>query len=290
VAWGVSLLPWNLTLQILLLPFYLWLLVGKVVPVSAATLFGSVGLYLVAPFALAYAVRVALGRVKGQAWVEGSYKNAIGEVKMWALAVLGVAAVAFAGHPLVLVAILVGPVVELPALLGISRLMVALRSRLARPGRVSPRPTARPVLSPTSRPPRARRGRTSDHTHDRADAEDRSGAAGRAACSPAQLEVGGGGSPTTARYGLSYAGRPAGGCRYGWLNPPRTGWPTSLRGRSTASGASARGTVATGKRAERTPRGGRVFPGRDQAVGARRQLGAHGMGHRRHRGELPSVA
>ncbi|MDA8284767.1 MAG: bile acid:sodium symporter [Actinomycetota bacterium] len=201
VAWGVSLLPWNLTLQILLLPFYLWLLVGKVVPISAATLFGSVGLYLVAPFALAYAVRVALGRLKGQAWVEGAYKHALGEVKMWALAVLivaiftlqtsfgglgltrialiiaatvaffaglfvlslnvgrrfrlgyadtatlvftttarnsesviGVAAVAFAGHPLVLVAILVGPVVELPALLGLSRLMVALRSRLVWPG------------------------------------------------------------------------------------------------------------------------------------------------------------
>jgi hypothetical protein len=47
--------------------------------------------------------------------------------------VLGVAATAFAGHPLVLVAILVGPVIELPALLGLSRLMLHLRQRLSWP-------------------------------------------------------------------------------------------------------------------------------------------------------------
>jgi ACR3 family arsenite efflux pump ArsB len=44
---------WNLVLQIALLPAYLWLLVGKVVPVSAGTLLTSVGLYLIAPFAAA---------------------------------------------------------------------------------------------------------------------------------------------------------------------------------------------------------------------------------------------
>ncbi len=201
VAWGVSLLPWNLVLQIVLLPFYLWLLVGKVVPISVATLLGSVGLYLLAPFALAYGVRALLEHTKGHDWVYGAYKHAIGQVKMWALAalvvtifafqpsfsglglvrigliigvislffvglfvlslvvgrrshlgyadtatlvftttarnsesVIGVAAVAFAGHPLLLVAILVGPVVELPALLALSRLMLWLRHALDWPG------------------------------------------------------------------------------------------------------------------------------------------------------------
>jgi len=200
VPWGVSLLPWNLVLQILLLPLYLWLLVGKAIPTSAATLFASVGLYLVAPFVLAYAVRLLLLRRKGRDWAYGPYKHAIGEIKMWALAVLvitifafeesfggiallqigliigvislffvglfvlsltvgrrfhlgyqdtatlvftttarnsesviGVAAVAFAGHPLVLVAILVGPVVELPALLVLSRVMLRLRTALRWP-------------------------------------------------------------------------------------------------------------------------------------------------------------
>jgi ACR3 family arsenite transporter len=210
VAWGVSLLPWNLVLQIALLPVYLWVLVGKVVPVSAVTLLASVGLYLIAPFALAYAARVLLVRWKGREWVYGPYQHAISEVKLWALAalivaifafqpsfgglglarialiiaativfftglfalsltvgrrfrlgypdtatlvftttarnsesVIGVAAVAFAGHPLVLVAILLGPVVELPALLGLARLMLTLRTRLrwpSPPGQAPPAP------------------------------------------------------------------------------------------------------------------------------------------------------
>jgi ACR3 family arsenite efflux pump ArsB len=72
VPWGVSLLPWNLTLQIVLLPFYLWLLVGRVVPISVTTLLGSVGLYLIAPFALAYGVRLLLERARGREWVNGS--------------------------------------------------------------------------------------------------------------------------------------------------------------------------------------------------------------------------
>ncbi|MDA8394965.1 MAG: hypothetical protein M0T72_06940 [Candidatus Dormibacteraeota bacterium] len=222
VAWGVSLLPWNLVLQIVLLPFYLWLLVGKVVPTSAATLLGSVGLYLLAPFALAYGVRTLLERTKGHDWVYGAYKHAIGEVKMWALAalvitifafqpsfgglglvrigliigvislffvglfllslsvgrrfhlgyadtatlvftttarnsesVIGVAAVAFAGHPLVLVAILVGPVVELPALLGLSQMMLWLRRALSWPQGSHSEQTAAPAVTSTSssRPP-----------------------------------------------------------------------------------------------------------------------------------------
>jgi ACR3 family arsenite transporter len=196
VPWGVSLLPWNLVLQIVLLPVYLWLLVGVVVPIPVGTLVGSVVLYLVAPLALAYAVRLFLVRTRGRDWTYGPYKSAVGELKMWALALLvvaifafqpsfsdlsllqigliiaatvaffagvfalsltvgrltrlgyadtttlvftttarnsesvvGVAATAFAGHPLVLVAILVGPVIELPALLALSRLMRLLGRR-----------------------------------------------------------------------------------------------------------------------------------------------------------------
>lgn len=50
VPWGMALLPWNLVLQILLLPVYLWSLVGRVVPVDALTLLKSVGLFLFMPF------------------------------------------------------------------------------------------------------------------------------------------------------------------------------------------------------------------------------------------------
>ena len=95
MPWGVSLLPWNLVLQIALLPVYLWLLVGKVVPVSAGTLLASVGLYLIASFALACSVRLRLVRLKGREWAYGPYNQAIGEVKHGALAALIVAIFAF---------------------------------------------------------------------------------------------------------------------------------------------------------------------------------------------------
>ena len=194
VPWGVSLLPWNLVLQILLLPVYLWLLVGKIVPVDALLLIKSVGVFLFLPFIFGYIARLLLIRWKGREWTYGPFKNAMGEVKLWALvfviigifasqrtleanelgrialiifvialffislfliglavgykfrlgyqdtttliftttarnseAVIGVAAAAFPGHPLVLLAILIGPVVELPVLVLISRGLLALR-------------------------------------------------------------------------------------------------------------------------------------------------------------------
>lgn len=197
VPWGVALLPWNLFLQILLLPVYLWVLVGQVVPVDALNLIRSVALFLLLPFALGWATRLALVRWRGQAWTYGPFKHFIGEVKLWALvaviigifasqnainlselsrvaliilvislffmsmfliglavgrgfrlgyadtttlvftttarnseAVLPVAAAVFPGHPLVIFAILIGPIVELPVLLFLSRTMLWLRGRM----------------------------------------------------------------------------------------------------------------------------------------------------------------
>lgn len=197
VPWGVALLPWNLGLQILLLPVYLWLLIGRVVPIDAVQLLRSVGLFLVLPFVLGWLSRLALLRWRGREWTYGPLKRTMGDVKLWALvlviigifasqeslglgelsrivliifvislffvalfllgvivgkgfrlgyedtttlvftttarnseAVLPVAAAAFPGHPLVIFAILVGPVVELPVLLFLSRAMLWLRHRL----------------------------------------------------------------------------------------------------------------------------------------------------------------
>jgi len=44
VAWGIALLPWNVALQVLLLPLYLYLLVGKIIPIDLLALARSVGL------------------------------------------------------------------------------------------------------------------------------------------------------------------------------------------------------------------------------------------------------
>jgi arsenite transporter len=197
VAWGIALLPWNVTLQVLLLPVYLYLLVGKVIPVDFWALAGSVGLYLIAPFVLSVALRRVIVGTKGHNYFIGPFKLALGEVKLWALvlvivsmfvsqqslgfsdlsavgwlilfligfflvlfliavlagrlfglsyednatlaftttarnseAVIGVAVSAFPGHPLVYLAIVLGPIVELPMLLVIARMMLALKERI----------------------------------------------------------------------------------------------------------------------------------------------------------------
>ena len=194
VPWGVALLPWNLVLQILLLPMYLWWLVGKVVPVDEVALIRAVSLFLLLPFAAGYLTRLLLMRWKGRDWTYGPFKKAMGEVKLWALvlviigifasqttlgfdklsrvaliifvmtlffvslfligvavgrifrlgyqdtttlvftttarnseAVISVAAAAFPRHPLVLFAIIIGPIVELPVLLLLARIMLLFR-------------------------------------------------------------------------------------------------------------------------------------------------------------------
>jgi len=197
VPWGIALLPWNITLQALLIPVYMWLLVGKVLPIEPLVLVRSVALFLIAPFVIAWLVRSMTVRMKGQAFFEGSIKPIAGEVKLWGLvlvilsmfasqpsigsgeagslialitflvcfflvlfilvvligkgfalnyedtatlaftttarnseAIIGVAVAAFPGHPLVLMAILLGPVIELPVLLLIAHVMLKLKTTI----------------------------------------------------------------------------------------------------------------------------------------------------------------
>ena len=88
VAWGIALLPWNVTLQVLLLPAYLYLLVGKVLPVDFGPLVFSVGLYLVAPFVLSAFLRRVIISAQGFDYFSGPFKRALGEIKLWALVIV----------------------------------------------------------------------------------------------------------------------------------------------------------------------------------------------------------
>jgi len=194
VAWGIALLPWNVTLQIILLPVYLYLLVGKVIPVEAWALLRSVALLLVAPFVLSHFIQKAVVNRRGREYFLGPFNKTLSEVKLWALvivilsmfasqksiglsevnqvaflilflilfflvlfclvlaigrafhlsygdnvtlaftctarnseAVIGIAVAAFPGHPLVYLAIILGPIIELPMLLLIARALLGLR-------------------------------------------------------------------------------------------------------------------------------------------------------------------
>jgi ACR3 family arsenite efflux pump ArsB len=196
VAWGMSLLPWNIILQIVLMPVYLYFLVGKVLPLDVSALARSVVLYLFLPFVLAYVVQKFVIARRGREYFFSTVKHWMGEVKLWALvvvivsmfasvdalgigdlgrvaliigvialfffsmfliallvgrlgkltyeenttlaftttarnseAVIGVAVSAFPGHPLVYLAIILGPIVELPMLLLISRILLLFKKK-----------------------------------------------------------------------------------------------------------------------------------------------------------------
>lgn len=59
VELGVSLLFWNVVLQILLLPVYLWFLAGQIVAVEIDIIARSIVLFLILPYALAWVTRQA---------------------------------------------------------------------------------------------------------------------------------------------------------------------------------------------------------------------------------------
>ncbi|MCL5030621.1 MAG: bile acid:sodium symporter [Bacteroidetes bacterium] len=197
VAWGISLLPWNITLQIILMPLYLYFLIGKVIPVDFSALIRSVLLFLAAPFVLGFIIQKSIIKKKGKDYFFNNFKSALGEVKLWALvvvilsmfisqksltlseinkvgllvifliifffvlfllavligkifnlgyadtvtmaftttarnseAVIGVAVAAFPGHPLVYMAIILGPIIELPLLLIIAKIIMQFRNFL----------------------------------------------------------------------------------------------------------------------------------------------------------------
>jgi len=80
-------------------------------------------------FAMMFLVALVVGRL-GRLSYEENATLAFTTTARNSEAVIGVAVSAFPGHPVVYFAIVLGPVVELPMLLLISRLMLDLRSRL----------------------------------------------------------------------------------------------------------------------------------------------------------------
>lgn len=179
------------------MPLYMYILVGRVIPIDLPVIKRSIGLFLIAPFIVGYIIQKTVVKMKGREYFTGTFKKVNGEFKLWALvlvilsmfvsqpsitlsdagrvgllilfliffflvlfmlallngklfslgyadtvtmsftttarnseAIIGVAVAAFPGHPLVYLAIILGPIVELPMLLIISRLLLNLRGKL----------------------------------------------------------------------------------------------------------------------------------------------------------------
>lgn len=70
VRLATSLLPWHLILQLALLPVYLLVFAGTLVPIELGVLVESVLLVLIVPLTAATIMRIILIRIKGDDWLE----------------------------------------------------------------------------------------------------------------------------------------------------------------------------------------------------------------------------
>ena len=79
---ATSLLPYNLLLQLLLLPLYLYVFAGELVAVPLALLIESVVLVLVVPLVFGGVARVGLIRKQGREWFERKFLPHLGPVQI----------------------------------------------------------------------------------------------------------------------------------------------------------------------------------------------------------------
>lgn len=73
VTLATALLPWHLIIQLLMLPLYLLLFAGKLVPLNLHILLQSVLLVLVIPFVLALLLKKYFSTIKGEAWFSNNF-------------------------------------------------------------------------------------------------------------------------------------------------------------------------------------------------------------------------
>lgn len=67
---SIALLPWNLLLQLVLLPVYLLILAGTLVPIELKLIGKSIMVAFVVPFLSAFVIRHIIVRLKRGAWFE----------------------------------------------------------------------------------------------------------------------------------------------------------------------------------------------------------------------------
>lgn len=134
-ALATALLPLNLALQLVLLPVFVLVLGGTLVPIDPGVVLRAVGLVVLVPAALAVGVRLTAARLRDPGWVERAVTPRLGPATV-ALLCVAVAAM-FAAHGGVLLA-RPGPVaLLLPALAAFFALAYLVAQLAARPLRLA---------------------------------------------------------------------------------------------------------------------------------------------------------
>lgn len=136
VELGVGLLFWNILLQILLIPLYLWFLAGELVALDLITILRSVGLFLVLPYALAWGTRQILAARAGGG-IGGSERLPLGALKTGALMLVIAAMFASQGRVLLdnpgVILLMIGPGAAFFAVIFLVALTISRMARLTYP-------------------------------------------------------------------------------------------------------------------------------------------------------------
>ncbi len=100
VPLGVSLLAWNVFLQIALMPIYLYFLAGRIIFIDLIQILRSVGIFLVLPFTLGWMTRRFVVGVKGDEYFHKSIIPSLSIIKFSALVLVIIAMFASQGSHL----------------------------------------------------------------------------------------------------------------------------------------------------------------------------------------------
>jgi len=102
VPLGLALLPTNLILQVLLIPIYLLLFAGKIIPFQFGALVETILIFILLPFALALLTRVILSSIKTHDWAHKFIDTIVSPFQLISLVV--VLFVMFAGKTTIIFA------------------------------------------------------------------------------------------------------------------------------------------------------------------------------------------
>lgn len=88
VPLGLALMPTNLILQVVLIPVYLLLFAGKLIPFQFSAFIETVMVFIIFPFLLATTTRWVLRKIKGQEWTNTLFDTVLSPIQVFSLAIV----------------------------------------------------------------------------------------------------------------------------------------------------------------------------------------------------------
>lgn len=88
VPLGLALMPTNLILQVVLIPVYLLLFAGKLIPFPFSAFIETLIVFIILPFLLATTTRLVLGKLKSREWTNALFDTVLSPIQLFSLAIV----------------------------------------------------------------------------------------------------------------------------------------------------------------------------------------------------------